>query len=545
MTDEPSTETADEIPAQAEIVDETPEPAREVAVREPQAIGTPTTPLGEWNVIVAQAQTLSKSDIIPTAYRRKPENVVAAALTGRVYGWDVMAAMRNGHVIEGQYAIRPEAQLGLIRAAGHKVTGEIIGDINDLENLKAVVTGTRGDDGTTMTATYTFMQAVQAGLVSIRDGKPWARSQKNQPLPWEQTPEDMVWVRAVSRLARRHFSDVTLGLSYIADELTGGAFYEDEAGEAQVAEPERVLPTGWASWEECDNAHEAYIERWKSYPAEVGRPVTAFAREHGYQRPMAKAMLNALDAKLTQEVEKWEAAGGSTTRPASDGNDEGTAPAESAVPATEGDGDGGASVHSKGEQPATEAKAAPESSPVEVGPDGTPIDDAEIVPEVAPPAEGTGGAGDAGEAGEPAADGAGGAAEPPAPTAPPAPATDAEPSSPGEHVRYAQASKKIWPDTTKSQMARHALALWLTDGRTSTTKELSRDEIMLGIKGMKLFEAYQLGWAIIDPETQESRPLGDDEVPDVTAGDVPDLVSKGDQADAFFRDVLALQGVVL
>src|SRR5213078_4732335 len=79
----------------------------------------------EWFLISAQADELAKSDIIPVAYRRKPANIIVAALTGRKWGWDVLTSMRNGHVIEGTWGMKPEAMVGLVRAAGHSVKAEI------------------------------------------------------------------------------------------------------------------------------------------------------------------------------------------------------------------------------------------------------------------------------------------------------------------------------------------------------------------------------------------------------------------------------------
>ena len=152
----------------------------------------------ELDTMVRQADLLAQSTIIPKDYRGKPANILVAAMTGRTFGWDVMTAMRNGHVIEGTWSIKPEAMLALVRRAGHSVSGETSPE-------GATVTGIRGDSGDEMTVTFTMADAARAKL-----------SGKNT---WQQYPQSMCWARAVSQLCRMLFADVTLGLSYTPEEL--------------------------------------------------------------------------------------------------------------------------------------------------------------------------------------------------------------------------------------------------------------------------------------------------------------------------------------
>jgi len=169
---------------------------------------------GEWAIICQQADVLAQSDLVPAAYRRKPANVVLATLAGRPYGFDASLSMRSFHVIEGTPTMKPEIMLALVRRAGHSVKGEAT-------PKGSTVTGTRADNGDTLTVSFTLESAEQAGLCEIRDGKPYARSSKGGKLPWEQYPEDMMWARCLSKLCRRLFSDVVLGAGYTAEELGG------------------------------------------------------------------------------------------------------------------------------------------------------------------------------------------------------------------------------------------------------------------------------------------------------------------------------------
>src|SRR5262252_5325030 len=170
----------------------------------------------EWVLIQKQAEYLASSDIIPAAYRRKPANIVVAALTGRTHGWDVLTAMRNGHVIDGVWGMKPEAMLGLVLAAGHRVDIERV-DWGPILERGARVTAHR-EGQKPVTVMYLVEHAVKERLLRIKDGEPFARSSSGKPLPWELYPVDMCQWRAVGRALRARYSDITLGI-YTTEEL--------------------------------------------------------------------------------------------------------------------------------------------------------------------------------------------------------------------------------------------------------------------------------------------------------------------------------------
>lgn len=211
----------------------------ETTTHQPPArpVAGPVT-LAELELMERQAEILARSSIIPKDYRGKPENIVVAAITGRAFSWDVMQAMRNGHVIEGVWGMRPEAMLALIRAAGHSVTGESRPD-------SATVMGKRCDTGDELAVTFTIHDAIRARLCRLgNDGMPYARSDSGKVMPWEQYPQAMCWWRAIAQLARFLFSDVTLGISYTPEEL--GAVV-NEAGEVIDVDDLPALPAAPAS----------------------------------------------------------------------------------------------------------------------------------------------------------------------------------------------------------------------------------------------------------------------------------------------------------
>jgi len=170
----------------------------------------------EWALINQQADMLSRSDIIPAAYRRKPANIVVAALTGRTHGWDVLTAMRNGHVIDGVWGMKPEAMLGLVLAAGHRVDIERIDDGPILD--RGVVVTAHREGQAPVVVRYTVQSGVDEELVRLKDGKPFARSSSGRKLPWELYPVDMCQWRAVGRALRARYPDITLGI-YTTEEL--------------------------------------------------------------------------------------------------------------------------------------------------------------------------------------------------------------------------------------------------------------------------------------------------------------------------------------
>jgi hypothetical protein len=208
---------------EVEIIEE--EPSTALLPRTDTRPQIPTASI--WAHLAAMAEPLARSNLVKPALRGKPNDVLMILLTGYDLQITMTQALAKVHVIEGQPAASPELILGLIRRDGHRAwpgghdgTG-IEQDSDDVRTLRAVVHAVRKDDPErVISAHYTIANAEQAGLVKVVDNRLNARSsQGNRPLPWEQYPEDLLWARAVSRLGRRNFSDVLLGLSYVPEEL--------------------------------------------------------------------------------------------------------------------------------------------------------------------------------------------------------------------------------------------------------------------------------------------------------------------------------------
>ena len=179
----------------------------------------PMSESATFDLIMRQSEILAQSTIIPAAYRRKAADIVAAGLAGRAYGWDVMTAMRQFHVIEGTASLRPESMLGLVRQAGHSVTVEVHPD-------GAVAHGTRADTGDEHSASFTMVDAEAAGLAGKKN--------------WKQYQDAMLTWRAVAKLCRVLFPDVVLGAGYVPEELGADVTGDGELVEAEVVDDDLV-----------------------------------------------------------------------------------------------------------------------------------------------------------------------------------------------------------------------------------------------------------------------------------------------------------------
>jgi len=177
-----------------------------------------------FDLIMRQSEVLAQSTIIPSAYRRKGADIVAAGLAGRAFGWDAMTSMRQFHVIEGTASLRPESMLGLVRQAGHSVTVEVHPE-------GVVAHGTRADTGDEHSASFTMADAEAAGLAGKKN--------------WKQYQDAMLTWRAVAKLCRVLFPDVVLGAGYVPEELGAEVTATGEVIEIESVDPD-LMPVAEA-----------------------------------------------------------------------------------------------------------------------------------------------------------------------------------------------------------------------------------------------------------------------------------------------------------
>lgn len=170
------------------------------------------------------AKHLAESGLLPAVYRRQPANVLYAAEYGEMLGLTPLAAINGLHIIEGKPTASAGMVSALVRRAGHRLRSSY-----DRETGLGWCEIVRHDDpGFTYRAEWTLQRAVDANLVQLKDGKPFARDSKGNPKPWERYPEAMLKARAITECARDACEEALNGVHYTPEELGADV---DEVGE--------------------------------------------------------------------------------------------------------------------------------------------------------------------------------------------------------------------------------------------------------------------------------------------------------------------------
>ena len=173
----------------------------------------------EWEASVAVAEKIAGTPFVPESYRGRPESVLAAILTGREMGIGPMQSLRQIHMIDGRPAFSADLMMAKMRAGGVTVVESSVND------ERAYIKAKRKDTGEEAEVEWTKADAEKAGLTGKKN--------------WKTYPADMLWARAVGRLARRLGSDLLGGLVYAKEEVEdweegdygGSSAYAPEAKE--------------------------------------------------------------------------------------------------------------------------------------------------------------------------------------------------------------------------------------------------------------------------------------------------------------------------
>lgn len=147
-------------------------------------------------------QTMAKQAADSKLYRGIGDQagIMMIMLAARELGISPMQGLNGGlHLIQGKVEISARMMSALIRKQGHSV------QIVESSDERCILKGKRVDNGDEGSAEYTIDEAKRAGLVKKGGG-------------WEKHPSDMLFARALSRLARQLFSDV-IGVGYVEGEI--------------------------------------------------------------------------------------------------------------------------------------------------------------------------------------------------------------------------------------------------------------------------------------------------------------------------------------
>ncbi len=168
---------------------------REVSAQEigkPQPFMTPTN----FADMMLLANTLAKSDIIPTSFKGRPENVLIAIGMGQEVGLNPFQALQSIMVVNGRPSLWGDAVIGIVQASGLM---EYCEETMDEKQTMATCKVKRRGDPVEVSRSFSMIEAKQAGLTA-------------KPGPWQQYPKRMLQMRARSWALRDKFSDLLRGL---------------------------------------------------------------------------------------------------------------------------------------------------------------------------------------------------------------------------------------------------------------------------------------------------------------------------------------------
>lgn len=138
-------------------------------------------------------------------------------------GLNVLEALNGGmYFINGKVELTSNTMNYLIRSKGHSISKDPKSDKN-----VCILNGKRVDNGDTWTISYSVEDAKKAGIY------------RNS---WEKYPEDMLFARALSRLARQLFPDVIKGC-YVEGEILPNQFDSSKPENHEFVNPIEEHPT--------------------------------------------------------------------------------------------------------------------------------------------------------------------------------------------------------------------------------------------------------------------------------------------------------------
>lgn len=146
-----------------------------------------------------------------------PEKAITIARMGEIYGWDAMRALRSIYLVEGRPEMSAESMLSLIREKCPEAEVYPV-EMSPERVVMRVRRPPQAPEHVTVTVTIEQFQRVE---VRVKGG---GRDKLTNRDAWKNYPEDMLWARCVSRIARRFFPDV------IAGAYTIGEIQETEGG---------------------------------------------------------------------------------------------------------------------------------------------------------------------------------------------------------------------------------------------------------------------------------------------------------------------------
>lgn len=164
---------------------------------------------------------LSKSSMIPTHFREKPQDVFVTVLYGKELRISPIMALNSFCVIQGQVTMKVNAMNAIVLSNNPKA---IINIQQDEAKKEVVVIVKRHETDAEYKATWNLEKAKLMGLTSKQN--------------WINQPMNMLRARALSEALRVKFADSLMGL-YSEEEMQDSTFpplkHDDLAGQTLIA----------------------------------------------------------------------------------------------------------------------------------------------------------------------------------------------------------------------------------------------------------------------------------------------------------------------
>ena len=191
----------------------------------------------------------------------------------------------NGGIwnIQGKIEISARLMTSMIRRAGHSIS------IKECNDKVCTLKGKRSDNGDEVESTFSIEDAQKAGLAN-RD-------------VWKKYAEDMLYARAMSRLARRLFPDV-IGEAYVQGEIKDGAILMSDGEVIDNKEPE---PAQIENQDKLD--HDMLVSFIAQYPDEKQEDIETFfgVLKDAWNKPLSHVIDKYRDHdKFMQDFSKWK-----------------------------------------------------------------------------------------------------------------------------------------------------------------------------------------------------------------------------------------------
>ena len=146
---------------------------------------------------------LSKGPTVPTRYKDKPYDMMAAVLVGREMGVEPMEAINNLYLVNGQVSMSGKLMSALVHRAGHELRASI-------DSKAATVEAWRRD-------LYTHELEKKGEVTfSLADAKKAGLDEKEV---YKAYPMVMCTWRALSQVCRFYFADVMAGVTHVPEEV--------------------------------------------------------------------------------------------------------------------------------------------------------------------------------------------------------------------------------------------------------------------------------------------------------------------------------------